>query len=78
MHYVYILKLENGLHYTGQTDNVERRMVKHLQSPVPTTKRYKPVGLEFYAAFKNKKKALEFERYLKSSSGNAFRNKHLL
>jgi len=32
----------------------------------------------FYAAFKAKEKAYEFEKYLKSSSGFAFRNKRLI
>ena len=32
----------------------------------------------FYCAFENKHQAFEFERYLKSGSGIAFRNKHFV
>jgi len=34
--------------------------------------------LVFYAAFETKKKALDFEKYLKTNSGFAFRNKRLI
>ena len=78
MFYVYILHLENGQLYHGFTRNLRKRIEKHLQGAVPTTNRIRPDDLVFCAAFKNEKKALEFERYLKSSSGFAFRNKRLV
>ena len=78
MYYVYILKLENGQRYVGYTKNLNERMNKHKNHSVPTTSRIRPKELLFYAAFKDKKKALDFEKYLKSSSGNAFRNKRLI
>ena len=37
-----------------------------------------PNHLVWYGAFLDKNKALVFEKYLKSSSGFAFRNKHLV
>ena len=78
MYYVYILKLDNGQYYAGSTANLKQRIQKHRTSPTATTKRYRPKNLEFYASFKNKVNALAFEKYLKSSSGQAFRNKHLI
>ena len=78
MYYTYILLLENSQHYIGSTQDIEKRLKKHFAGDVPTTSRIKPKELVFYAAFKTKKKALEFERYLKSSSGFAFRNKRLI
>jgi hypothetical protein len=36
-----------------------------------------PWQLVTYVAFSEKKKANEFERYLKSGSGHAFANRHL-
>ena len=77
MHYVYILKLENGQHYVGCTQDLKERLEKHKHHAVPTTSRIRPEELVFYAAFKNKEKAYDFEKYLKSSSGFAFRNKRL-
>ena len=78
MHYVYILVLENGQHYTGCTEDLIARLTKHKHHAVPTTSRVRPEELEFYAAFKTKEKAYDFEKYLKSSSGFAFRNKRLM
>ena len=78
MFYVYLLKLENGHVYTGFTRDLKTRVKKHSQNAVRTTARIKPKELIFYAAFKNKSKALNFEKYLKSSSGFAFRNKRLI
>jgi putative endonuclease len=78
MHYVYILKLENGQHYIGCTQDLEKRIEKHEHHAVPTTSRIRPEDCVFYAAFQNKEKAYAFEKYLKSSSGFAFRNKRLI
>jgi putative endonuclease len=70
--------LENDQYYIGFTHDLKTRVKRHSQSSTTTTKRINPVELEFYAAFKTKEKALEFEKYLKSSSGFAFRNKRLI
>ena len=78
MHYVYILELTNGQHYTGCTEDLNARLTKHKHHAVPTTSRIRPEELLFYAAFKSKEKAYAFEKYLKSSSGYAFRKKRLL
>jgi len=78
MHYVYILKLSNGQYYVGETANLKNRVAQHSQSNTKTTTRIKPKELVFYAAFKSRVKALEFEKYLKSFSGFAFRNKRLI
>ncbi|MDA1292342.1 MAG: GIY-YIG nuclease family protein, partial [bacterium] len=51
---------------------------QHKNHSSPTTSRIEPEELIFYAAFKSKEKALDFERYLKSSSGFAFRNKRFI
>ena len=78
MYYVYILKLKNNEYYTGFTGNLRTRVNRHNQSSTRTTSRIKPEELVFYAAFKSKVGALNFEKYLKSSSGFAFRNKRLI
>ena len=78
MFYTYILRLENGQYYTGFTKDLKARLEKHDHHSVPTTSRIRPEELVFYAAFNTAKKALDFERYLKSSSGFAFRNKRLI
>ena len=78
MFYVYILKLSNGQYYTGFTRDLKNRVKRHSQKAVKTTRRIMPKTLVFYAAFESQKLATDFEKYLKSSSGFAFRNKRLI
>ncbi|HSE56575.1 MAG TPA: GIY-YIG nuclease family protein [Candidatus Paceibacterota bacterium] len=78
MYFVYILKLKNGEYYTGFTDNLKRRVQDHRYGKVITTRSQLPLQLVWYASFLSKKKALDFELYLKSSSGFAFRNKRFI
>lgn len=78
MHYVYILELENGQFYTGYSDDLTTRIKRHRQGSTTTTSRVKPQQLVFYGAFSSEQKARDFERYLKTKSGFAFRNKRLL
>ena len=78
MYYVYILQMNSKKYYTGFTDNLKKRFSDHKYSKVSTTKNDLPVYLIWYASFQNKKQALDFETYLKSSSGFAFRNKRLI
>ncbi len=78
MYYAYILKLRDNTFYVGFSSNLKQRIQEHSSGMVAHTKHFLPCILSFYAAFTSKKKALEFERYLKTSSGFAFRNKHLV
>lgn len=76
MFYTYILKLDNKDYYIGHSTNLKQRIEYHKSGKVNTT-RNKNIELIFYSAFKKKSLAIRFEKYLKSSSGFAFRNKHL-
>lgn len=78
MYYVYILRLKDGTYYVGFTANLKGRFRVHNQGSVSSTKNLRPLKLLFYAAFISKLKAIEFEKYLKTSSGFAFRNKRLI
>lgn len=78
MHYVYILSLENREFYCGYTGDLKDRLRRHNQGSTKFTRDHTPDSLMFYAAFHSERTALDFEKYLKSSSGKAFRNKHLL
>ena len=77
-HYVYILRLGNGDYYTGSTDDLRRRIEEHRKGQQRTTKNFLPCELVTYIAFKNKKLAKDLENYLKTGSGFAFRNRHLI
>jgi predicted GIY-YIG superfamily endonuclease len=78
MHYVYVLRLVNGTVYTGSTSNLKRRLQEHVIGKSKTTKKLRPVKLAWYGAFSERLVAKRFEVYLKSGSGQAFRNKHFI
>ena len=78
MQFVYILKCNNGDYYKGCTSDLDNRIQLHKSGKVPSTCDNLPVELVFYAAFPNKRKAFDFEKYLKSGSGRAFTNKRLI
>lgn len=78
MYYVYILKNSSGKYYTGVTTDLKRRLTEHNNKQSDFTAWSGPYTLEWYSAFKEKSHAYAFEKYLKSSSGAAFRNKHLI
>ena len=78
MYYAYILQLNDKSFYHGFSENLKQRIKEHQAGAVETTKNLLPIKLVFYSAFISKKKALDFEKYLKTTSGLAFRNKRLV
>jgi putative endonuclease len=78
MYYVYILICNDLSPYTGFTENLKDRFIRHQNGQVPATKPRLPVKLTFYCAFPDKYKAIAFEKYLKSGSGRAFMNKRFI
>jgi len=79
MYFVYILQSDqDATFYVGFSENIEQRVEEHNRHLAKYTSTKAPYRLVWYGAFRDKKTALSFEKYLKSSSGFAFRNKHLL
>ncbi len=80
MHFVYILQSQKdkSQFYIGHTHAVSHRLDEHNQGKSIYTNKYKPWLLVSYVAFVNKNQAIKFEKYLKSGSGHAFFNKHLV
>jgi len=78
MQTVYILKCADKGFYVGCTSDLEARLKRHNQGKVKSTQHRLPVEVETYIVFKDKYKAFAFEKYLKSGSGIAFRNKRLV
>ena len=80
MYYVYIIqsKKYNKRFYTGFSDSLKSRLKDHNLGKSVHTKKFKPWKLIYYCVFEDKIKALNFEKYLKTSSGIAFRNKRLI
>lgn len=75
---VYILICSDSTYYTGYTTDIENRLKAHNNKEVHYTKSRLPVKLVNIIQFKNKQKAYDFERYLKTGSGIAFRNKRFI
>jgi len=78
MWFVYLLKCADGKLYIGCTSNLDRRLECHNAGEVRSTKSRLPVFLVTYIVFNDRYKAFFFEKYLKSGSGRAFLNKHLI
>ncbi|GGD98938.1 GIY-YIG nuclease family protein [Planktosalinus lacus] len=76
--YVYILQCKDNSFYIGCTDDLERRFEQHNKGYVKSTKMKLPVLIVTHLTFTNKYTAFNFEKYLKSGSGIAFRNKRLV
>jgi putative endonuclease len=78
MQYVYILECSDQSSYTGCTGDLRKRFERHMAGNVSSTKAKLPVKILFYCSFEDKYKAFEFEKYLKSGSGRAFMERHLV
>ncbi|HCM45366.1 MAG TPA: excinuclease ABC subunit C [Candidatus Veblenbacteria bacterium] len=80
MFYVYIIQSINfhKQFYTGFSEDLDERLKEHNSGKSEYTSKFRPWKIIYYCAFDNKKKALDFEKYLKSASGIAFRNKRLI
>jgi putative endonuclease len=76
---VYILKSEAApnRYYTGLTSNLAERVDAHNAGRVPHTASGKPWIIDVVVEFSGERRAVAFERYLKSGSGVAFATRHL-
>ncbi len=79
MKYVYILESSAfpGRHNTGMTADLRARLKRRNADEVNHTAKFIPWKRQTYVAFDAEKKAVAFERYLKSPSGRAFAKKRL-
>jgi putative endonuclease len=77
--YVYILQSQRDPErfYTGLTEDLKQRISDHNRGAVRYTSKWKPWGPKTVVAFRDRHRAADFERYLKSASGRAFVKKHL-
>ena len=75
MYFVYVLQSsKDRKHYTGITNNLERRLNQHNRgnSSTPSTKTRGPFSLIYSEKVANRMVAREREKYLKSGSGREF------
>ena len=76
---VYILKnLEHRpRYYIGVTANLRERLHAHNEGRCPHTSRHRPWAVDVAIKFADERRALAFEKYLKSGSGYSFALRHL-
>lgn len=79
MHYVYLRQSirHPERRYIGSTNDLKRRLAEHNAGKGEHTGKYRPWRLVTHAAFADTGRAQEFERYLKTGSGQAFVNRRL-
>ena len=77
MYYVYLIQSTNhpDQRYIGFTEDLKSRLKTHNAGESKHTSKFCPREIVAYHAFKEKRKAQEFEYYLKTGSGKAFANK---
>ncbi len=77
MFYVYLIQSETfpEQRYIGFTTDLKKRIDTHNAGGSVHTSKYKPWKLIGYHAFSEKRRAQEFEYYLKTGSGKALANK---
>ncbi len=77
--FVYVLR--NGenppRYYTGLTSDVARRHAEHNAGGCTHTAKHRPWSIDVVIEFDDARRAVAFERYLKSGSGVAFARRHL-
>jgi predicted GIY-YIG superfamily endonuclease len=80
MYYVYLLRSikHPNQTYIGYTKDLKKRFASHNNGQSRHTAKFKPWELVSYTAFRDRQKALSFEKYLKSHSGKAFAAKRFL
>jgi putative endonuclease len=79
MKYVYLLRSSSHPEerYVGLTSDLKARIAGHNAGESLHTAKFRPRELVTYVAFQDERKAIEFEKYLKSGSGRGFANKRL-
>ena len=76
---VYVLKSDADptRYYTGLTSHLAARLNAHNAGRVPHTADGKPWTIDVVVEFADERRAIAFEKYLKSGSGSAFAKRHL-
>jgi putative endonuclease len=72
-YYLYIIESDNGRHYIGITENIEKRLESHNLGLSKWTKRYKDWKLLYREKVKNITEARKGKNYFKKlKGGNQF------
>ena len=76
--FVYVLRNadQSPKFYVGLSSDVDLRLADHNMGRCPHTASRRPWHLHVVVEFSDEKRAVRFERYLKSGSGRAFAKRH--
>lgn len=80
MYFVYILRSQkDGKHYTGITNNIEKRLQAHNKGDhaTPSTLKRGPFKLVYVEIVNDRKEARRLEKYFKSGAGREIRDEIL-
>jgi len=77
--FVYVLRNQEAppRYYTGITSDAPTRLSEHNRGRCTHTAKYGPWSIDVVIEFGDERRAIAFERYLKSGSGVAFAHRHL-
>jgi predicted GIY-YIG superfamily endonuclease len=77
--FVYVLRNNEVLprYYTGLASDVATRHATQNAGHCHHTAKHRPWSIDVVIEFADERRAIAFERYLKSGSGVAFANRHL-
>jgi predicted GIY-YIG superfamily endonuclease len=77
--FVYVLRNAETppRYYTGLSGDVKTRLESHNAGNNRYTARYRPWAIDVIVEFTDERRAIIFERYLKSGSGVAFAKRRL-
>lgn len=68
--FVYAIECDDGSHYIGQTDDLQRRWMEHVEGRgADWTKRHKPVRVAHWEEFNSREEAVKREHDLKTGFG---------
>ena len=77
-YWVYVLELEDGRRYVGQTNNLMRRIEEHKIGRSPYTGKIGVRQIVYSEKFETRSKAIEREKYLKSGQGRLWLQQKLV
>jgi putative endonuclease len=78
MYFVYVLKSKEGFHYTGMSEDLEKRVKEHNNKSLSFwTKRGTDWKVIFQEDYELKSEALKREKWLKTGVGREFLEKNV-
>ena len=77
--FVYVLRNHetSAKYYTGVTTDVATRHAEHNSGSCTHTAKHRPWSIDVVIEFADERRAVAFERYLKTGSGVSFAQRHL-